>query len=160
MDIKTTDLSDQFESSVQVADPLFRNYGGVQSFGGQMVTLKVFEDNSLVRREAESDGRGRVLVVDGGGSLRCALVGDLVAQLACDNNWAGLIINGCIRDAAEVAAIPIGVKALNTNPKRSFKRDSGERQIAVRFASLSFEPDHYVYADEDGILVASQDLLT
>ena len=159
MDIKTADLSDEFDSLVQVAEPLFQNYGGIKSFGGQTVTLKVFEDNSLVRQEVESDGRGRVLVVDGGGSLRCSLVGDQVAKLACDNSWAGLIINGCIRDIADVAAIQLGVKALNTIPKRSFKRGSGERQITVHFASVSFEPDHYVYADEDGVLVAAQNLL-
>ena len=160
MDISTCDLCDEFEPDVQVAEPLFRSYGGLKSFGGVIATLCVFEDNSLVRDAAESPGEGRVLVVDGGGSLRCSMVGDQVAQAACDNGWAGLIVNGAIRDSADIAAIAIGIKALNTIPRKSIKRGAGERDVTVQFAGVSFAPGHYVYADADGILVAPRDLLS
>ena len=159
MNISTSDLSDQFESLVQVAEPLFQNYGGIRSFEGKIATLRVFEDNSLVREEVETDGQGRILVVDGGGSLQCSLVGDQVAQLAHHHGWPGLVVNGCIRDSSEVAQIPIGVKALNTIPRKSVKKGIGDRQVTVHFAGLSFQPDHYLYADEDGILIADRDLL-
>ena len=106
---------------------LFTDYGGKRSFCGQIVTVKVFEDNVLVRAALEEAGQERVLVVDGGASLNCALLGDQVAQLACDNDWAGLVINGCIRNSSVIAAIPLGVKALNTSPRRSKKEGKGEK---------------------------------
>ena len=159
MDISTCDLSDEFDSEVQIAEPLFRSYGGRSSFGGPIATLRVFEDNSLVRDAAESAGRGRVLVVDGGGSLKCSMVGDQVAQAACDNGWAGMVINGAIRDSVAIAGIAIGIKALNTIPRKSIKRGEGEGDLTVHFAGISFEPGHYLYSDEDGILVAPRDLL-
>ena len=160
MDILTADLSDQFDSLVQVAESIFQDFGGKKSFGGQIVTLRLFEDNSLVAQEVESDGQGRVLVVDGGGSLRCSLVGDQVAKSAFENGWAGFVLNGCIRDSAEIAQMPIGVKALNTIPRKTIKRGVGDRQVTVHFAGISFAPDHFLYADEDGILVSLQDLLS
>lgn len=159
MDFKTADLCDRFESLVWVAEALFRDYGGITPFSGQVSTVKVFEDNVLVREALETEGRRRVLVVDGGASTRCALLGDRLAQLAYDNGWAGIVVNGCIRDSAEIAAIPLGVKALHTVPKKSGKEGAGERDITVRFAGVEFAPGQHLYADADGIIVADQDLL-
>ena len=159
MDFKTADLCDEFEESVRVAEPLLRDYGGNASFCGSVATLKVFEDNVLVREALETDGQGRVLVVDGGGSTRCALLGDRPAQLAYENGWAGIIVDGCIRDSDEISRIPVGVKARHTVPKKSAKRGVGERDVPVRFAGLTFAPGHYLYADPDGIIVSARDLL-
>lgn len=159
MHFATADLCDEYADDVQVAQPMFNDYGGNKSFCGAISTLKVHEDNTLVRAALEEEGQGRVLVVDGGGSLRCALVGDMLAQLGKDNGWAGIIVSGCIRDAAVIATITIGVKALNTNPKKSVKKSVGERDIPVEFSGVTFEPSAYVYADEDGILVSSRKLI-
>jgi regulator of ribonuclease activity A len=159
MDFKTTDLCDDFSDRLQVAEPIFGDYGGEIMFSGPIVTLKVFEDNSLVRSALEEPGHSRVLVVDGGGSMRCALLGDQLAELAEENKWAGVIVNSCIRDSAAIAEIPIGVKALGVHPLKSVKRGIGERDIPVRFAGITFLPDHYVYADEDGLLVSEKPLI-
>jgi regulator of ribonuclease activity A len=154
----TTDLCDAYGEQVSVAAPLFRDYGGQHAFSGPIATVKVHEDNVLVRQVLEEPGVGRVLVVDGGGSLRCALVGDNLAALALGNGWAGIIVYGCIRDARQIAAIALGVKALNTHPRKSIKIGAGQRDVAVTFAGVQFVPGHYVYADEDGIVVADQPL--
>jgi regulator of ribonuclease activity A len=159
MNFTTPDLYDVHEQDVRVAEPLFRNYGGAASFHGPIATVKVFEDNSLVREALSEPGAGRVLVVDGGGSLRCALVGDQLAALGHKNNWAGIIVNGCIRDSAEIGRVDIGVKALNTNPKKSVKKGAGERNVPVIFAGVTFTPGEHVYADEDGILITAHNLL-
>lgn len=151
----TADLYDQHEGEVQVALPLFRDYGGKKIFCGQIVTVKVFEDNSLVRAALEERVQNKVLVIDGGGSLRCALAGDMLAQLARDNGWQGIIVFGCIRDSGVMATLDIGIKALGTNPRKSVKKGAGQRDVAVSFAGVTFTPGHYVYADTDGILVAS-----
>lgn len=158
MSFKTTDLCDQYADVVQIAEPLFGDFGGLSAFAGPMVTLKVFEDNSLVRAALEEPGRGRVLVVDGGGSLRCALLGDQLAELAEVNDWAGIVVYGCIRDSAAIAELDIGVKALAVYPLKSVKRGVGERDISVRFAGVNFIPGHHLYADEDGLLVAEKPL--
>lgn len=151
----TADLFDEYGDRLQVAEPLFRNFGARKAFAGPIATVKVFEDNSLVRAELETAGQGRVLVVDGGGSLRCALVGDLLAQLAIDNSWAGLVVYGCIRDSAAINQMPIGIKALNTNPAKSAKNGEGQRDLPLRFAQVLFTPGAYLYADEDGIVLAA-----
>jgi regulator of ribonuclease activity A len=156
MDFKTADLCDEFEQSVGVAEPLLRDYGGTTSFYGSLATVKVFEDNVLVREALETAGQGRVLVVDGSGSTRCALVGD---QLAYENGWAGIIVDGCIRDSDEISRIPVGVKARHAVPKKSAKRGVGERDVPVHFAGLTFTPGHYLYANPVGIIVADRDLL-
>ena len=158
MNFATADLSDQFGDKVQVALPMFRDYGKKTQFCGPISTLKVDEDNTHVRAALEEPGDGRVLVVDGGGSLRCALLGDMLAKLGEENNWQGVIVYGCIRDSAIVATIDFGVKALNTNPKKSVKKDVGERDIALEFANLRFLPGDYIYADEDGVLLANAKL--
>lgn len=156
--MKTADLYDDYGEQLQVVTPAFANYGARRSFGGQITTLKLFEDNTLVRETLNQPGVGKVLVVDGGGSLRCALLGDQLAQLAVENGWAGIIINGCIRDADMIGSMDIGVKALNTNPAKSVKRGEGQRDIVVNFAGASFTPGDYVYADTDGIVVSEQSL--
>jgi regulator of ribonuclease activity A len=158
MSFKTTDLCDQYADVVQIAEPLFGDFGGLIAFAGPIVTLKVFEDNSLVRAALEEPGRGRVLVVDGGGSLRCALLGDQLAALAEANDWAGIVVSGCIRDSAAIAELDIGVKALAVYPLKSVKRGVGERDIPVRFAGVNFIPGHHLYADEDGLLVSEKPL--
>lgn len=155
----TTDLCDEFWEAVRVAEPLFGDFGGSGTFFGRIETVRVFEDNVLVRAALEEEGRGRVLVVDGGGSTRCALLGDRLAAMAHENGWAGVVVNGCIRDSAEVAKLPLGVRALHAVPRRSDKRGSGERGVSVEFAGVSFAPGEYLYADADGIVVAARDLL-
>lgn len=158
MTAKTADLYDQYGDELQVVDPIFRSYGGKAAFGGHIATAKVHEDNKLVRAELEKDGSGKVLVVDGGGSLRSALVGGNIAKLAAVNRWSGLIVYGCIRDAVEVAGAPIGVLALATCPVKPKKNGFGEVDLSVRFGGVTFQPGGYVYADEDGIVVAARKL--
>lgn len=155
MSISTADLYDAHENETQVVLPGFRNFGGRRSFHGPIATLKVHEDNSLVRSALEQPGAGRVLVVDGGGSLRCALVGDKLADLGRDNGWAGIIVFGCIRDSAEIGRMDIGVQALGTNPRKSVKRGDGQRDIPVNFHGVTFTPGAFVYADDDGIVVGA-----
>lgn len=159
MSVSTPDLYDQFEAKVHTVAPMFSDYGGTREFHGSISTVKVHEDNSLVRAALEEPGNGRVLVVDGGGSLRCALVGDLLAELGRKNGWAGIVVYGCIRDSAVIGGIAIGVKALNTNPRKSVKRGHGDRDIPVTFGNVTFAPGHYLYADQDGILVSAEKLI-
>ena len=154
----TADLYDEYGETLRIVAPMFRDYGRVKVFAGPVSTIKVFEDNSLVRAELEQPGDGRVLVVDGGASMRCALVGDNLAALGHDNGWAGIIVYGCIRDVAPISAIDIGVKALATNPRKSMKRGEGQRGVAVRFADVLIEPGDYLYADEDGVVIAPSEL--
>lgn len=158
MPFATPDLCDQFGAEVRVAEPVFRDFGGVEHFAGPIATLRVFEDNALVRQALEMPGGGRVLVVDGGGSLRSALVGGNLAALARENGWSGLVVYGCIRDAAEIAGTPVGVKALHAVPRRSAKAGAGERGVPVAFAGVTFTPGAWLYADRDGIVVADRKL--
>ncbi len=158
MSFATTDLSDKYTTDVQVADPIFRDYGGRIAFHGPVKTLKLFEDNSLVRAQLEQPGQGRVLVVDGGGSLRCALVGDQLGELAVNNGWAGIVVYGCIRDSAVIATQDVGVKALATHPRKSLKKGVGEEDLALSFAGLTIAPGDWIYADADGLLVSAQEL--
>lgn len=158
-DFATADLYDANEDKVQVALPMFADFGGRLTFSGPISTVKVHEDNTLVRKALEEPGKGRVLIVDGGESLRCALVGDMLAELGVKNDWAGIIVSGCIRDSAVIATIDIGVKALGTNPRKSVKLNTGQRDIPVHFADVTFTPGAYVYADEDGLLVSKDKLI-
>jgi regulator of ribonuclease activity A len=159
MEIRTADLCDAAESILQVVTPMFISYGGRPAFGGQISTLKLFEDNSLVRSALAGPGEGKVLVVDGGGSLRCALVGDQLAELAVANGWAGIVVYGCIRDSKAIGAMNVGVFALGTHPRKTVKRNSGESEVPVTFGGVTFTPGHYVYADEDGVIVSPTALL-
>lgn len=158
MNISTCDLCDQHASHVQVADPVFNNYGGHRSFGGQIVTIKCHEDNSLVKETVATPGAGQVLVVDGGGSPRRSLLGDQLAAKAAENGWAGIVVYGALRDVEVLVDLGIGVKALSAIPLKTEKRGVGERNIPVRFAGVTFEPGHYVYGDLNGLIVSDRAL--
>jgi regulator of ribonuclease activity A len=154
----TTDLCDA-HPEVEVADPIFRDFGGEVAFHGAAVTLKVFEDNALVRELLEQPGVGQVLVVDGGGSLRCALLGGNLGQLGVRNGWAGIVIYGAIRDAEEIGGLKIGVKALGTCPRKSEKGlHTAHRDRAVHFAGVTVQSGFWVYADADGLIVSGKAL--
>lgn len=156
MQFKTADLSDDFRETLQVASPIFVSYGAKPAFCGSIVTVKVFEDNVLVKEQFQQNGKGKVLVVDGGGSERVALMGDNVAALAIENEWEGVVIFGCIRDAADIDEMEIGIRAIGTHPFKSYKKGEGEVQIPLQFAACKFTPGEYLYADEDGIIVSPQ----
>jgi len=155
----TPDLCDQYPELVQVVEPMFSNYGGRERFSGKIVTVKCFEDNSCVKALVDTEGQGRVMVVDGGGSMRRACLGDMLAEKASVNGWSGLIIYGCIRDVDEIMATDIGVQALGTQPMKTDKKGIGETQIPVTFGGVTFTPGDYVYADNNGIVVAPQQLI-
>jgi len=155
----TSDLCDAFPAAVRVALPAFKDYGGASRFAGPIDTLQVFEDNGLVAEVLDTAGRGRVLVLDGGGSIRTALVGGRLAKLAHTNGWAGLLVNGCVRDSVEIREVPMGVLALATSPRRSGKAGNGQQGGSVTFAGLTFSPGQHLYADEDGIVLAERSLI-
>jgi regulator of ribonuclease activity A len=150
----TTDLCDAHEDTVRVVEPMFTSFGRRTSFHGEISTLRVFEDNSFVRKALESNGNGRVLVIDGGGSIRRALVGDQLASLAINNGWAGIVVNGCIRDSRAIADMDIGVFAIDTHPMKTLKKNVGEADIVVSFGDVDFVPGEWIYADEDGVIVS------
>jgi regulator of ribonuclease activity A len=157
--LSTPDLCDQFPDDVRVLAPMFNSYGGVAAFGGEIVTVKCFEDNSLVKEELAKPGTGKVLVVDGGGSLRKALLGDLIAASAVKNGWAGVVIHGCIRDVDAIRVMSLGVQALNTIPLKTEKRGIGDLNVPVTFGGITFFPGEYLYADNNGVIVAHRPLL-
>lgn len=163
MTFATTDLCDAHEDklvagTLRVLDPVLRPYGGAVRFAGPAATLRIFEDNSLVSTALEQDGAGRVLVVDGGGSLRCALVGGNLGALAEKNGWAGIVVDGCVRDSAELRACNVGVLALATHPRKSDKRGVGERDVPVTLLGARIAPGEWIYADTDGVLVSATSL--
>ena len=159
MSFATCDLCDANEDklaggTLAVLPPVFRSFGKQAAFCGPAATLKVFEDNVLVRSTLETPGNGHVLVVDGGGSLRCALVGGKLGVLAEKNGWAGIIVNGCIRDSDEINACNIGVRALGLHPQRSVRKGVGDSNLRVSIAGVAVNPGDWIYADADGVLVA------
>jgi len=158
VDFKTADLHDAHTADVHVALPGLRHFGGRRRFAGPMCTVKVYEDNQLIREQIDEPGAGRVIVIDGGASLRAALVGDVLAKRAMDNGYAGFVINGCVRDTVECARMDIGIMALDANPTRPQKKGFGERGIPVAFAAVKFTPGEWLYADEDGILLCPRKL--
>ncbi len=164
MAFTTCDICDANEDkladgTLTVLAPVFQQFGKRSKFFGPAVTLKVFEDNVLVRSALETAGHGRVLVVDGGGSMRCALVGGLLGELAEKNAWAGVIVNGCVRDVDEINACDIGVRALACHPRKSCKKGQGDSNVRVVFAGGAINPGDWIYADADGILVSTQKLV-
>lgn len=159
MNISTPDLCDRFPDLVRVVAPILKSYGGVAAFGGPILTVKCFEDNSLVKAQVAQPGQGRVMVVDGGGSLRCALLGDLLAAKALESGWAGLIIHGCIRDVDDIGRMAIGVRALAAVPLKSVRGGQGELDVPVAFGGVTFLPGEHVYADHSGIIVSSRRLV-
>ena len=159
MQLKTTDLCDAHSDKVKVAQPIgFKDFGGAKYFSGKIQTVKCFEDNSFVRKALETNGDGKALVIDGGGSMRCALLGDMLADLAIKNKWNGIIVYGCIRDSEAISKLPLGVKALNTIPVKSNKRNEGQENVPVTFAGIDFVPNQFIYCDADGIIVAAEAL--
>ena len=158
MEFVLPDLCDEYPDLVRVVEPMFRNFGGRTSFAGEITTIKCFEDNSLVARAVEENGEERILVVDGGASLRCGLLGDNLALKAAENNWAGIIIYGCVRDVDELVQINLGIQALNAMPLKSIKRNVGVRDQVLEFGGVSFVPGEFVYADNNGVLVSSKPL--
>ncbi len=154
----TADLCDRYPDRVAVAQPLFRDFGGRGAFHGPIATLAVFEDNGLVRAALEQPGDWRVLVVDGGGSLRRALLGGELATLALEKGWMGVLVNGCVRDTAEIARLSLGVKALGTSPVGARVEGAGTAGEPVDFAGVTFVPGHWLYADLDGVVVSQQPL--
>ncbi|MBT8047976.1 MAG: ribonuclease E activity regulator RraA [Xanthomonadales bacterium] len=158
MTYSVPDICDDFIEEISVLEPLFSDFGAKKKFSGEIVTVKCFEDNSLVRDAVKSPGRGRVLVVDGGGSLRHALLGDLLAAAAAENGWQGLLINGCVRDVEILATIDLGVKALNCHPVKTAKRGEGQLDVNVTFAGATVRPGAFLYADSNGVVVAARDL--
>ena len=155
----TADLCDDHGDRVQVCEPLFHPYGGRRSFYGPISTVRCFQDNSRVKEAVEGPGDGKVLVIDGGGSRRRALLGDRLGEAAVRNGWAGVIVHGCIRDSAELGRMDLGIRALGTIPLRSDKRGEGDRDVPVRFAGVTFRPGEFVYVDEDGVIVAATALV-
>lgn len=149
----TSDMYDQYGEGLGVCDLQFRQYGGVRAFRGAAVTLLCEEDNLLLKEVIREAGDGRVLVVDTAGSLRVAMLGDNMAATAAENGWAGFVVHGAVRDAAALRRLPVGVTALGTNPRRSFKLGHGERDVPVTFGSVVFRPGALVVSDEDGVAV-------
>jgi regulator of ribonuclease activity A len=163
MEFSTADLCDAHstlldDGRLAVLAPVFRMFGKRTSFAGPAVTLKVFEDNALLRSTLAGPGQGRVLVVDGGGSLRRALVGSELALLGQDNGWAGIVLNGCVRDCAEINACDIGIRALAAHPRRCARTGAGEQGVRLFISCVPVNPGDWIYADADGILVAQQKL--
>lgn len=155
----TADLWDEHHQHLSCVEPIFYSFGKKKAFSGKITTLKLFEDNSFVRKQLESNGKGKVLVVDGGASLRCALFGDKLAELAITNKWEGIIVNGCIRDSYLINQMDIAIKAINTSPVKSIKRNIGKMNIPVNFSGVTFIPGQFVYSDNDGVLISKKRLL-
>lgn len=149
----TADLVDDIYPDVRSCDLQLRNFGGVMDFAGPITTVKCFQDNALLKSVLSEPGEGRVLVIDGDGSLHTALVGDVIAGIAKDSGWAGLIVHGAVRDASTLRTIDIGIKALGTNPRKGGKTGAGERDVEVTFGGVTFVPGEVAYCDEDGIVV-------
>jgi regulator of ribonuclease activity A len=152
----TADLVDDIGPNIRSCDTQFRQFGGRATFAGPIHTVRCFEDNALLKSVLSEPGDGGVLVVDGGASLHCALVGDVIAGLGETNGWAGIIVNGVVRDSAALCSIDIGIKALGTNPRKSTQTGAGERDVEVEFGGITFAPSEIVYSDDDGIVVVTQ----
>lgn len=156
-------LDDHPEKKLQVVTPsmdgkFFKSYGARKSFGGQVVTVKCFEDNSRVKELLATEGKGKVLVVDGGASMRCALMGDLIAESAVKNHWNGVVVYGCIRDVDAIATLDLGVHALAAIPQKSNRKGAGETDIQLSFGGVNIQSGDYIYADNNGIVIANEQL--
>jgi regulator of ribonuclease activity A len=155
----TADLYDRYGDELRVCDPVFRDFGGRRAFSGKALTVKCFEDNSRIKEALAEPGAGCVLVADCGGSLRCAMLGDLIAASAVENHWAGVILTGCVRDVGVLAGMDLGVKALASTPRKSTRRGEGQRDVPIQLAGVSVTPGDWIIADEDGVILAPADLL-
>jgi len=159
MEIVTADLWDEFAQELTLLNVDFRHFGAKTSFAGEVVTLKLYEDNTYVRKLLAEPGNGKVLVVDGGGSTRCALVGDNIAKLAMDNHWAGVVVYGCIRDSQVINQMQVAVKAIGTCPVKSIKRNVGLVGETLIIEGTQIHPGQYLYADMDGVLLSDRKLV-
>ncbi|HEY7489466.1 MAG TPA: ribonuclease E activity regulator RraA [Streptosporangiaceae bacterium] len=159
MEFATADLIDDYGDELRSCETQFVSYGGRARFCGPIETIRCFRDNALVKRTLGTPGAGRVLVVDGGASLASALVGDLIAGSAVTQGWAGVVIYGAVRDVAALRALDLGIKALGSNPRKSAKDGAGDAGEPVSFGGVDFRPGHWLYSDEDGIVVAARSLL-
>jgi len=159
MDFATADLIDDFGDELRSCETQFRRYGARAAFAGPVSTVRCHRDNGLVKKLLNAPGEGRVLVVDGAGSLGSALMGDMIAAAAVANRWAGVVINGAVRDVAALRGLDLGVKALGSNPRKSAKDGAGEVDVPVSFGGVEFRPGDWLYADEDGIVLATRSLL-
>jgi regulator of ribonuclease activity A len=153
MEFSTADLVDEHGEALQSCDLQLRQFGGRRRFHGPIRTVACFEDNALVRQVLSEPGDGAVLVVDGGGSLHTALVGDLIAGLAQANGWAGVVVHGAVRDTEALGGLDIGIKALGSNPRKSAKLAAGQVDVPVHFGGVGFHPGEHLYSDEDGVVV-------
>ena len=158
MKLATSDLCDQHGERVQVLDSSLRHYGGRTAFHGSVVTCRCFEDNSMVKRLSQQPGEGRVLVVDGGGSLRRALLGDLIAAELRRNAWSGIVINGCVRDVDALSEIDLGILALNSVPMKTERRGQGDQEVVLRFAGATIAPGAWLYADTTGVIISAAEI--
>jgi regulator of ribonuclease activity A len=159
VDIGTCDLSDAYGDHARVLPPVLRHFGGRRRFSGEIVTIKCFEDNSRVKELAGTQGDGRVMLVDGGGSTRMALLGDMIGQEALAHGWAGIVVYGCIRDTAALAHMELGVMAIASSPRRSLKNSEGVVGITVDIAGVRCAPGDSLFADEDGVVIIDPALL-
>ena len=155
----TVDLVDAYQDEIDTCDVQFRQFGARRRFSGQIRTIRTFEDNKVIREILSAAGGGAVLVVDGAGSLRTALVGDVIAGLAATNGWSGLVLYGAVRDVGPLATLDVGIKALGSNPMRPSKRGTGDVDVPVMFGGVRFCPGRFLYSDDDGIVVANHPLL-
>ena len=151
----TADLVDDIGDGVRSCDTQFRQFGGRTEFAGPITTVRCFQDNALLKSVLSEPGDGRVLVVDGSGSLHTALVGDIIAELGRSNGWSGLILHGAVRDASTLRTLDIGIKALGTNPRKSAKTGTGERDVVVTLGGVDFVPGDLAFSDDDGIVVTT-----
>ena len=159
MNYNVPDLCDAYPELIEVVAPIFKCFGARESFGGIITTIKCFEDNSLVADTVKESGENKVLIVDGGGSTRCGLLGDNLAQEAVSNGWQGIVIYGCIRDIDIINRLDLGVKAINANPKKSVKRGMGQRDLPVSFGSVLFNPGEFAYGDNNGLIISRVSLV-
>ena len=158
MEYNTSELCDMFTEQVDVLDPIFEHYGGITSFGGQVQTIKCFEDNAIIANVVSTEGRGKVLVIDGGGSIRRGLIDAELAELAAENNWEGIVCNGSVREVDALEDVNIGIVALNSIPVGADDKGTGEDDVAVNFAGVTFLPDDHLYADSTGIILSADPL--
>lgn len=158
MSFVTCDLCDDHPDDVRVCEPMFGSFGGREAFGGEIVTVKCHEDNSRVKELLATPGKGKVLVVDGGGSMRCALMGDMIGESAVQQGWEGVIIYGCVRDVDALAQLDLGVHAVAAIPLKSVRKGVGETGLDITFGGVTFVQGQYVYADNNGVIVSAKNL--
>ena len=158
MNKTTCDISDKLHPDVQYLEPVYKIYGAKTSFSGRIVTVKCYEDNSLVEEALKANGKESVLVIDAGGSMNCAMLGDKRAADAIKNEWEGIIVHGLIRDSVAINGMELGIRALGVYPLKSIKNGVGESNLIVNFSGVTFTPGEYLYADEDGVIVVKEKL--